>query len=482
MRIYEINVWPWLSELTDRYGRQVTLASIPETEWDNLQSYRFDAVWLMGVWQRSQLGCDIARQHDQVMSACASVYPGFVPSRDIVGSPYSIMSYTVAEELGGQTGLAVARQQMRNHGFKLILDFVPNHTGPDHDWISLHPYFYLQANIEDAEREPQRFFKSNNKSVFAYGAPSSNSSDVWTDTVQLNAFKVEYRAAAVKTLNDIADQCDGVRCDMAMLLLNDIFSNNWASFTGTIPSKEFWDEVIGSVRRQHPELIFIAETYSDTEWILQQQGFDYCYDKDKLYERLARGTAQAVYQHLQWSSPEYLRHLIHFIENHDEGLAIDVFMPRERHWMAAIAIATLPGASLWHDGQFEGRWGKQLVQLGKPVSLRQFYRRLLTVTDRPAIRSGDWAMCSVDGSQTMLAWCWEKDDDRLLIVLNMSEEEHRWGHLAVPLESLRGRQWKLCNLLTDEQFSPRDGTDMVEGRLHIKPRIWQADIFEIVPL
>ncbi len=476
MRIYEVNAWTWLADLAESLQRPVSLADVPEQEWDAIASFKFDAVWLMGVWRRSPASRVIAQADANVNAGCAAVCPGFLSSRDVVGSPYSVAEYRVDDALGGRAGLAVARQKLAVRGLKLILDYVPNHTAPDHPWIAEHPEYYVQGSGNDVG---PRFFRSEHGAVLAYGAPSSNPGDAWTDTAQLNGFNPGLREEAVRTLIDIASQCDGVRCDMAMLLQTDAFASAWGTLAGPRPAQEFWVEVIGKVRRRQPNLIFIAEAYSNTEWALQNQGFDFCYDKDLLYERLSRGTAGSLLQHLQGASLDFQKHLLHFIENHDEPPAVEAFKPLERLWMAAVAIATLPGASLWFAGQFQGRWGKAPVQLGRSASARRFYRLLLRATDRPAIRQGDWALCRVADSDSMVAWCWAKGDDRILVVLNMSEDTNNWGRIAVPWNALKGRQWKLRDLLRGEEHCPRDGDDMFEGRLLIQPRKWGADLFEI---
>lgn len=482
MRIYEINTWTWLSELSESLQRPVSLADVPHWEWDAIAAFGFDAVWLMGVWRRSPAGRAAAQGDNNIKAACASVCPGLQVTRDIIGSPYCVAEYEVDEVLGGRAGLAAARQELAGRGLKLILDYVPNHTAPDHAWMMEHPDFYVQGTESDLKTAPGRFFRSAGRNIVAYGAPSQNPGDAWHDTVQLNAFHPGMREASIEAIKKIAAQCDGIRCDMAMLLQTDAFMKVWGANAGPRPSLEFWTEVIDKVRRQYPELILIAETYCNTEWSLQHQGFDYCYDKDLLYDRLARGTAASLRQHLEGAGEDFQRHLIHFIENHDEPPAVEVFMPLERLWLAATAIATLPGASLWHAGQFDGRWGKAPVQLARPVSFRQFYQRLLRATDRPAIRQGDWSLCRVTNSDAMIAWCWVKDDDRILVILNMSENEDMWGHVAVPWDFLRGKQWKLRDLLRGEEYYPKDGTDMLEGRLYIKPRKWGVDFFEVTPL
>ena len=54
--IYEINTWIWLNELSKKYSKKITLSNIPGNEWDELVRSGFDAIWLMGVWERSPAG------------------------------------------------------------------------------------------------------------------------------------------------------------------------------------------------------------------------------------------------------------------------------------------------------------------------------------------------------------------------------------------------------------------------------------------
>ena len=138
----------------------------------------------------------------------------------------------------------------------------------------------------------------------------------WTDTAQLNAFSPKLREAALDTLRHIATQCDGVRCDMAMLLLNSVFSKTWGEAAGSIPEAEYWTELINGVRQVHRNFLFIAEAYWDLESSLQQLGFDYCYDK-RLYDRLVHDDAKSVRDHLA-ADLSYQNRLIRFLENHDE--------------------------------------------------------------------------------------------------------------------------------------------------------------------
>ncbi|MBN1612749.1 MAG: hypothetical protein JW940_39365 [Polyangiaceae bacterium] len=476
MRVYEINTVPWLADLTERHGSPIDLASVPDGEWDALVPFHFDAVWLMGVWRRSPAAAAIARATEGVIGDCAKVCPGFEPMRDVIGSPYAIQAYVADARVGGPAALAAAREKLKARGMRLFLDFVPNHTAPDHAWLTPHPKYYVRGASADAEQMPGRFCRIDG-AVVAFGAPSANPAEAWRDTCQLDAFSPAFRSAAVDTLIAMGEQCDGVRCDMAMLALDDAFEALWGRWAGPRAAQPFWREVIDRVRLKHPRMTFIAESYWNSEWALQQQGFDFCYDKDLLYDRLAHGSAESLRQHLAGAPLAFQEKLIHFCENHDDGPMGDRFMPQERQWMAAVAIATLPGASLWYDQQLEGRWGRIPVQLAGPVTARSFYRRLLAATNRGAIRQGNWALCQVRQSASMVAWCWQKGDDRVLVVLNVSDDVSRWGEIEVPWTDLDGQDWMLRNLLTGEESPAQHAR---RGVFYVRPRRFGADLFELL--
>src|ERR1700759_3385889 len=145
--LYEINTWVWLSELSLKSGTAVDLGSVPEAEWDAMANYGFDAVWLMGVWERSPAGIAIANQNMNLLADFRRALPGFTPE-DNVGSPYCIRGYVVDAHLVGEQGLAVARRALAKRGMKLLLDFVPNHVAPDRPWVLEHSEYFIQGTSE----------------------------------------------------------------------------------------------------------------------------------------------------------------------------------------------------------------------------------------------------------------------------------------------------------------------------------------------
>jgi len=157
--IYEINTWVWLSELTRKYKSLVNLATVPEEEWDALASYGFDAVWFMGVWERSPAGIEISMRNKGLLEDFRRALPDS-RAEDNVGSPYCVRRYVVDKHLGGAKGLAAARQTLAKRGIRLILDFVPNHVAPDHHWAFEHPEYFIREDKNDLERDRASFFET----------------------------------------------------------------------------------------------------------------------------------------------------------------------------------------------------------------------------------------------------------------------------------------------------------------------------------
>ncbi|MEU0877270.1 alpha-amylase family glycosyl hydrolase [Lentzea sp. NPDC005914] len=406
--IYEINTAVWLGELSRAAGRPVTLADIPSSAWHAVTPAGVDAVWLMGVWERSTLGLAMANAHPGLRASFHEALPD-LRAEDVLGSPYCVRRYVVAEEFGGDEGLARARAELAARGVRLVLDYVPNHVAPDHPWVTEHPEFFVRAENGELELGRDPYFPA------------------WPDVVQLDAFSPALRTAATMTLASVAARCDGIRCDMAMLVTNEVFARTWNK---TPPSLDFWPEVIGGLRAQHPETVLIAEAYWDMEWALQLQGFNFCYDK-RLYDRIVGQDVQGVRDHLR-ADPVYQSRLLRFLENQDEPRILSELGP-EAAKAAALMIATLPGATLWHEGQFEGRRVRPPVFLARrpdePLDddLAAWYRWLLAIVADHGVRRGDWSLIEAEGwpdnqsCQRLLAWEWiTADGTRHVVVVNFS--------------------------------------------------------------
>jgi Alpha amylase, catalytic domain len=477
--LYEINTWVWLSELSRKYGENLTLSRVPEGEWDGIARYGFDAVWLMGVWERSPAGVAIANENKDLVDDFRRALPDFRPD-DNKGSAYCVRRYLVDPHLGGQEGLAIARQELAKRGMKLVLDFVPNHVALDHPWVDEHPEYFIRGGPDDLRDDAASYIQRAGI-VFARGRDPYF--PAWRDVLQLDAFDSGLRKAAIRSVSGIARQCDGIRCDMAMLLLNEIFARTWRGRTGPQPVAEYWTEVIPAVKKEYPDFLFIAEAYWDTEWQLQQLGFDFCYDK-RLYERLEYGNAESIRLHL-CADLNFQGKLVRFVENHDEPRAAAVFSPGKREAVALMA-ATLPGIKLFHEGQFEGRTVRLPVFLGRrpdevvDQGLESFYRKLLDAVETPAFRDGQWSLCGRTGwpgnetFQNVVSWNWLKDDERYLVIVNFGESPAQ-GRIQIPFVDAGGN-WLLMDVISGAIYE-RTGDEMQSPGLFVDLGPWKYHFF-----
>ncbi|MBV8846647.1 MAG: alpha-amylase [Bryobacterales bacterium] len=476
--IYEINTWVWLSDLSAKYATSIDLGRVPAVEWDAIGAFGFDAVWLMGVWERSPAGIAVANRNQKLLEDFRRALPDY-RTNDNVGSPYCVRGYAVDPHLGGPEGLALARAELAKRGMRLILDFVPNHVAPDHPWATEHPEYFIQGTQDDLRNDPGSFLAIGGH-VFACGRDPYF--PAWTDVLQLNGFNAGLRQAVAETIDSIARQCDAIRCDMSMLLLNSIFERTWGGRAGERPATEYWPGLIKAAKTAHPEFRFIAEAYWDMEWELQQQGFDYCYDK-RLLDRMEHDSPQSVRWHL-CADPAYQNKLLRFIENHDEPRAAATFSPGKER-AAAVIMSTLPGARLYYEGQFEGRKVRLPVFLGRrPVEphdadLQAFYAKLLHAIDSPIFRQGEWSLCERAGwpdnqsFQNILAWTWIYGQQRRLIVVNLSGRQAQarvrvtWG----------ASTWVLTDALSGAVYQ-RNGDEMQGEGLYVDLGPWNCHFFQ----
>lgn len=482
--VYEINTWVWLNQLSRKYDRNVTLADVPENELEELAAWRFDAVWLMGVWHRGQATRMSALNY---LHEYRQALPD-ISEADVPGSAYAICDYQVETQLGGREGLALFRDRLRERDIKLILDFVPNHVATDHGWIDKYPEFFVCGSPVDMKESPASFFSSSRTNggelVIAHGRDPYF--PAWIDTAQLNAFHPGLRRAIVDTLVDIGSQCDGLRCDMAMLPTNAIFSGTWGDRAGAIPAQDFWLEVIPAVREAHPQMLFIAEVYWDLEHELQLQGFDYTYDK-RLYDRIVNGDVGEVKSHLR-AELNFMRSSLRFIENHDEPRAMET-LGEDRQRAAAALICTLPGAALLHQGQLEGRRIKLPAQINRAAAeparpmLKRFYGRLLREVSESIYHDGTWRMLEPQAIhsedftyQNLILYTWSYGADTRLIVINLSGE---WSRAIVALDDwqqLEDVEWLLVDILS-ESFTHHSGETLTARGLQLEAPPSGAHIF-----
>jgi hypothetical protein len=481
--LYQINTRVWLTELSRALGKRATLDDIPDAELDRIAEMGFDWVWFLSVWQTGPAAQAISRANPEWRKEFQETLPD-LREEDIAGSGFAIQNYTVHRDLGGDAALARLRQRLQKRGLKLMLDFVPNHMAPDHPWIDEHPDYFVHGSENDLARAPRNYCRvqtRNGPLVLAYGRDPYF--EGWPDTLQLNYGNSQLQQAMIGELERIAGQCDGVRCDMAMLVLPEVFERTWG-----IPSQPFWPEATQRVREKFPHFCFMAEVYWDMEWTMQQQGFDYAYDK-RLYDRLREEHPRPVREHFH-AGLDYQNKLARFLENHDEPRAAATFAP-DVHKAAAVITFLSPGLRFFHQGQFEGRKKRISPHLirgpEEPVDehLKQFYDRLLAVLRNPVVRNGDWQLLECvpawDGNWTwdcFVAFAWQSTNtERLLVVVNYAPNQSQC-HVRIPFRDLRDQQWRLADLLSEVHYD-WNGNDLEARGLYVDMAPWQAQVFSI---
>jgi hypothetical protein len=481
--LYQVNTRVWLTELSRSLGRPATLDDVPDAALDEWAALGFDWIWLLSVWQTGPAGQRVSRGNPEWRREFEEMLPD-LREEDIPGSGFAITGYEVHPALGGDAALARLRERLRKRGLRLMLDFVPNHTGLDHPWVEDHPEYYVAGTELDLARAPRNYTwarRQRSDLLLAHGRDPYFPG--WPDTLQLNYGNPATQEAMAGELVKIAGQCDGVRCDMAMLVLPEIFERTWG-----LKAEPFWPKAIGLVRERVPDFCFMAEVYWDLEWTLQQQGFDYTYDK-RLYDRLRDGHARPVREHFR-AGLDYQDRMVRFLENHDEPRAAATFPPGI-HEAAAVITFLSPGLRFFHQGQFQGRTKRISPHLGRapdePIyqEIAKFYDRLLGVLRRPAVRQGEWQLFECvpawEGNWTwdcFLAFAWQAPaEDRLLVAVNYAGNQSQC-YVRLPFPDLGNGRWRLTDLMGDAAYD-RDGDDLQRRGLFLDVPPWRASVFSL---
>ena len=482
--LFQINTRVWLRHLSSEGDKRVTLADIDDATIDRFSQRGFDWIWLLSVWQTGPAGRAVSRSRPEWRAEFNALLPDLIEN-DICGSGFAITAYTVSEELGGEAALAQFRERLARRDIRLMLDFVPNHTALDHPWAKTHPDYYVQGSEELLRRAPHDYVRvetNQGPRILAYGRDPNYPG--WPDTLQLNYANSELQKVRIDELIAVAGKCDGVRCDMAMLVLPEVFERTWG-----ISPEPFWPKATAAVRQAYPAFTFMAEVYWDLEWTLQQQGFDYCYDK-RLYDRLQSGNVRSIREHLR-AGLDYQDKLARFLENHDEPRAASIFQWPQHRAAAAITFLS-PGLRFFHQGQFEGERMRVPAHLCRgPVEpanpeIAAFYAKLLPVLkDKDAFQNGDWSQIEPlpawpgnSSSEGFVAYAWAgKSAGRYVVAINYAAT-HGQCYLLLPFAELRERQVLLTDLMGSEIYR-RDGSDLIVHGLYIDQAAWQINVFEL---
>lgn len=491
--IYHIDIREFFYRHKSKNQGIKNILDLPFSFFEELTELGVDTLWLTGTFERSEESQKISLLMEELYKSYSESLPDW-KENDIIGSPYAIKTYKISKELGGLKTYLEFKRKLNKLKLKVILDFVPNHFAIDSPYVIKQPELFIQATEELYKKNPDNYFYqelNGNNFYFAHGRDPYF--PAWRDTVQL-----DYRSKSVyefmtEKLIDLSKICDGVRCDMAMLLLSDIFTNNWSEHNlpeDVVPAgKEFWFSAIQKVKKKNSDFILIAEAYWNRENDLAQLGFDYVYDK-KLYELLIQGNTPLLNEYIKLNF-KYKENRFLFIENHDEQRSAYIF-PLEKLKASATLIYTLPGAKLIYDGQLEGRKYRHAIQLKRlfdePINydLYNFYKLLFTAIKKSSIHDGYFKFLSPKPAwennpayRNFIIYLYENDDhEKDLIVINLSPYQSQCK-VKIECLDLINKQFLIKDRLSDEKYH-RDGNEMFYSGLYLDLKPYQSQIFEFI--
>ena len=385
------STYVWLDQLTKKYGRHIyRLDQVPDEELDELQSYGITGLWLIGLWQRSKASQNIKQ---------------ITGNPDALASAYSLFSYDVAWEIGGQEALDNLSARASQRGIRMASDMVPNHMAIDSRWIIEHPDWFLSLphqpfpggdfatpDLCDDERvsvylEAGYYSKTDASVVFKrvdnwsgdtrfiyHG--NDGTAIPWNDTAQLNYLMPEVREAALQTILHVARQFPIIRFDAAMTLAKRHFHRLWFPAPGEggdIPSRagrglsgkefdaampvEFWREVVDLVARELPDTLLLAEAFWMMEsYFVRTLGMHRVYNS--AFMHMLRDEENQKYRLTLKNTLEFdadiLGRFVNFMNNPDEETAVEQFGKGDKYFGVCTLLATLPGLPMFGHGQLEG--------------------------------------------------------------------------------------------------------------------------------
>lgn len=479
--LYQVNTRVLMRAMSAVLGRPAGFDDVPDDALAALRALGVDWVWFLGVWQTGEAGRAISRTNPAWQEGYRTALPDLAEA-DICGSPFAVAGYEAEAAFGGDAALARLRARANAAGLRLMLDFVPNHMAPDHPWVSARPDLFMRGTDAILAAEPDNWI-SLPSGIFAHGRDPYFPG--WRDTVQLDYANPDTQAAMADTLLSIAGRCDGVRCDMAMLLLPDMFERTWSAELDGRPVPPFWPEAITAARAAHPGFRLMAEVYWGMEQRLIADGFDHAYDK-ALYDALRDGDARQV-RTLLGVDPAVQTHLARFLENHDEARAATAF-DWPRHRAAAVLAFAAPGLRFLHMGQLEGLRVHIPIHLDRgpeePVdeAVLAFYRALLPVLAEPALRDGRYEAVvpspAWDGNPShdrFVAAIWHDHvGPRFLLAANYGPDR---GQCRLHVRLGEGTV-RLADRLDTEQYE-RDASEIARDGLYLDLAGWGLNLFAL---
>ncbi len=385
------NTYVWLDQLSGIYRREIKrLDQIPDEELNTLAARNFNALWLIGVWER----CTASKKIKQ-----------YCGNPDAAPSAYSLFDYDIAYDLGGYQAYENLRDRCAQRGIRLASDMVPNHTGIFSRWILDNPDFFIQSHTppfpsysftgpdlsddprvqiriedkyytrQDAAVVFQLIENSNGRTRYLYHG-NDGTNMPWNDTAQLNLLNPQVRESLINTIIKVARQFPIIRFDAAMTLAKKHYQRLWFPQPGTggaIPSRsdyaltregfdrampeEFWREVVDRMNAEMPNTLLLAEAFWLMEgYFVRTLGMHRVYNSAFMHMFMKEENAKyrEVIKNTIEFDPEILKRYVNFMSNPDEETAINQFGKGDKYFGVAVMMITLPGLPMFAHGQIEG--------------------------------------------------------------------------------------------------------------------------------
>ncbi|TYO99072.1 alpha amylase catalytic subunit [Geothermobacter ehrlichii] len=394
----------WMYQLGHRYQTEVrTLDDIPDTELEQLAACGFNALWLIGLWERSPASAKIKRLRG---------------NRDAAASAYALFDYDIAAEIGGDAAFDRFRHRCRRHGILLCGDVVPNHFGLDSRWLRDHPERFVQTDhppfpgysftgpdlsghpdielvIEDGYWDHsdaavvfRHVDRRSGRTRYIYHG-NDGTHLPWNDTAQLDYLRPDVREAMIELILQVAKRFDLIRFDAAMTLAKRHFQRLWYPLPGGgsgVPSRamfaltaeefdrafpqEFWRQVVDRLAAEAPDTLLLAEAFWMLEgYFVRELGMHRVYnsafmnmlkhEENARYHRVIRDTLAC--------DRRILQRFVNFMNNPDEATAVEQFGKGDKYFAVAVLLATLPGLPLFGHGQVEGLREKYGMEFVRPL-------------------------------------------------------------------------------------------------------------------
>ncbi|MBN2509343.1 MAG: alpha-amylase [Spirochaetales bacterium] len=385
------NVLVWMDQLSKHYGKQIRmLHEIPDQELEVLARRGFNALWLIGLWERS-------RASKKIKHYCGNP--------DAEASAYSLTGYEIAQALGGWGSLENLRARCWHKGIRLASDMVPNHTGIDSEWVVNRPDYFLSSPYPPF---PSYTFNGGNLSEHAdvgiyledhyydrsdaavvFKRVDNRSGDTryiyhgndgthmpWNDTAQLDYLKAEVREEVIQTILHVARNFPIIRFDAAMTLAKKHIQRLWYPEPGSggdIPSRaefsmqsrdfhkalptEFWREVVDRVAEEVPDTLLLAEAFWMMEgYFVRTLGMHRVYNSafmNMLKNEENQKYRQTIKNTITFD-PQILKRFVNFMNNPDEDTAVAQFGKSDKYFGVCTMMITMPGLPMFGHGQIEG--------------------------------------------------------------------------------------------------------------------------------